>query len=399
MTTLMNKIIWMPIVLTALVVVLDVLEAAPGLRWAVEAGALLAAILTVQAVQRRERDERARAGSERQAVILADQALREELGFVARHELDETQSEIARVRGLLHEAIATLTRSFEEMTRLSRTQGQMVTELIERSAMANSGGEVNVSSFANEASALMEHFIEILISISKQSVETVHHIDDMVDHLDGIFKLLGDVKDIAEQTNLLALNASIEAARAGEAGRGFAVVADEVRKLSLRSARFNDQIRERINIAKDAIARVRDTVGTMASRDMNTTISAKERVNLLLVQVSEMNVYFAEKIGEVSGVGARISSSVGEAVRSLQFEDISTQSLAAAERHAGRVMALLEEAGARPSPEESPESLAAHIAWLNTLSGRVQERRADWRTTAAKAVAQESLTSGEVELF
>jgi methyl-accepting chemotaxis protein len=225
----------------------------------------------------------------------------------------------------------------------------------------------------------------------------------MVEHMDGIFKLLNDVKDIAEQTNLLALNASIEAARAGEAGRGFAVVADEVRKLSLRSTSFNDQIRERVSDAKRAIARVRDTVGLIASRDMNATIGAKERVNQIIDQTGELNVYFAEKISEVSTVSDRMNEAVGHAVRSMQFEDITTQSLAAAIRHLDRLgetlgsLHGLRAIGGLSAPDgAAARELATRIVTLRT---QLQALRAGWQQDSAKAVAQESMHSGSVELF
>src|SRR3546814_6363889 len=99
-------------------------------------------------------------------------------------------------------------------------------------------------------------------------------------HLDAIFDLLGDVKTIADQTNLLALNAAIEAARAGEAGRGFAVVAEEVRSLSERSTNFNEQIRKLVSVSKDAIAKVRDTVGDMATRDSSVSRSEEHTSEL-----------------------------------------------------------------------------------------------------------------------
>jgi methyl-accepting chemotaxis protein len=106
-----------------------------------------------------------------------------------------------------------------------------------------------------------------MVDVSRNSLETVHHIDDMVEKLDGIFGLIENVEGLASQTNLLALNASIEAARAGDAGRGFAVVADEVRTLSINSAELNNQIREEISYAKETIEVLRSTVGGMASTD------------------------------------------------------------------------------------------------------------------------------------
>jgi methyl-accepting chemotaxis protein len=259
-----------------------------------------------------------------------------------------------------------------------------------------------VQNFAQDASNLMTHFIEILVTISKESIQTVHHIDDMAGHLDGIFSLLGDVRGISDQTNLLALNASIEAARAGDAGRGFSVVADEVRKLSHRSASFNDQIRDRVTVARESIVKVRNTVGTMASRDMNATMSSKERVDELLAHVSQLNEYLAIKIGQVSEVGQQIGDAVGVAVQSLQFEDIVTQSLGAAGRHVDRLQGLTAEVRhLRQMVYGTPDSVTerGQIEQLSEMRANFQAKCKEWSQQSAKPVTQQSLGAGAIELF
>ncbi len=318
--------------------------------------------------------------------------LLQELSAVSTEELGEVRVEVERVRDLMQQSVSELNQSFTRLNQLMYQQKSIVEDVVEHSAKDEQDGEqVNISMFADEASNLMEHFIDMLIIVSKQSMATMQHIDDMVEHMDGIFQLLEDVKSIADQTNLLALNAAIEAARAGEAGRGFAVVADEVRNLSVRSTTFNEQIRERVIKAREVMNKVQDTVSEMASRDMNETITAKERVNDLMNNIAGMNEFLESKVNEVSSVVAEVDAEVANAVRCLQFEDIVTQALGAADRHIGRYMEVVDEMQQAGASKGQPE--------LGRINGTIQEKRRSWKEDRGKAVLQESMQEGDVELF
>ena len=320
------------------------------------------------------------------------------LSAAATGELEQTQNENRRVRELISQSAAELTGSFVTLDELSRRQSSLVREIIEHSqenTLSEDEKSVNIRQFAEEVSELMEHFIGIMISVSTQSVATVHHIDDMVEHMDGIFNLLEDVKSIAEQTNLLALNAAIEAARAGDAGRGFAVVADEVRNLSVRSSNFNEQIRDQVNTSKEVISRVRETVSTMASRDMNETITAKDRVNRLLENITNINEFMSGKVAEVATVTDEVEQSVATAVRCLQFEDISRQAIEAADRHIQHFLELNRQVEEILASGEAGGDIHALGEQIRVVCNGLQQQ---WQEEG-RAVLQESMDAGEVDLF
>jgi methyl-accepting chemotaxis protein len=302
-----------------------------------------------------------------------------ELGDGLAGEVGGVQREVTRVQTLIAEAVRDLGASFSDMNRQSQAQQAAVSRILSQTSQGDGG--VDVRRFAETASGLMNGLVDSLAQVCRQSSATVGQIDEMVRQLDAIFELLGDVKSIADQTNLLALNAAIEAARAGEAGRGFAVVAEEVRNLSERSTSFNEQIRKLVGNSKDAVAKVRDTVGAMASRDLSLSESARDEAGRLFGQVERINQGLASGISEVSAAREHISSAVARAVRSLQFEDISTQALGSALRHAERAGSI----GA-----EVLESAGADTRSMP---------RVDWRQPQHKPVAQESLQAGAVELF
>jgi methyl-accepting chemotaxis protein len=310
------------------------------------------------------------------------------------------QHEVDRVRVLIGEAVRTLTNSFEAMNHQARAQEGAVTRILNRAEGRGEG--VDVRHFTRTASQLMEGLVDVLAGVSKQSANSVQHIDAMVKHLDAIFELLGDVKTIADQTNLLALNAAIEAARAGEAGRGFAVVAEEVRNLSERSTSFNEQIRKLVSSSKDSVAKVRDAVGEMATRDVSASQQARAEVGRLMGQVEEINQAVAGSAREVSAAGEQIGQAVAHAVRSLQFEDIATQALGSALVHINRLRQIGDETETLQAvllSDALPHPMPARPIAQPAPMASPEPPKADWRVPPHKPVAQISMQPGAVELF
>jgi len=331
----------------------------------------------------------------------ASRLLVDELDQAMCTELSSIDEELFRVESVLHEAIGELAQNFKHLNQMSSKQQNIVLAILDRSEIREDNEEINVQRFVDDTSSLLDHFIHVLVEISRQGVQTVSYIDDMVDHLDGIFDLISDVKLLSKQTNLLALNASIEAARAGEAGHGFAVVAEEVRNLSGRSADFNEHIKERVNKAKEAVDKVRNMAHGIASEDMTVAISAKAKVNEILNHVSQLDTLYTRKIKQMSSISNNISESVENAVRSLQFQDICTQLLAAAGQRISNLMSMTTHL--RTMQGEGNEvngivELDQISDRIRALSKYIEQRRVEWEQQH-KAVTQTSMDSSDIELF
>src|SRR5690606_38581467 len=128
-------------------------------------------------------------------------------------DVEGIEAEIHRVQNLIGEAVAELSRNFNRLHGIARSQA----ELLEASLSADNSSAVSVAGDKSPAEAL-QSFMDALIHVSSQSVAMANDTERMLGHLHGIFRVLEEARTLAEQTNLLALNASIEAARAGEAG-------------------------------------------------------------------------------------------------------------------------------------------------------------------------------------
>lgn len=308
-----------------------------------------------------------------------------DLADVLNIELNDLGTEFERVGSIISSAVIELGQTFQSLDRLSRIQAELLNENIaDDPTDANNLGNF-MKSFAQGSDKSLQHFIDTLVDVSKLSVKSAHHMDDMLGHLDGIFKLLEESASLADKTNLLALNASIEAARAGESGRGFAVVADEVRALSVRSAQFNQQIRCKVDETRQSVTLVQSTITSMASRDMNDTLEQKRTIQDMFSRAEGISKSVQQVVSEISHIGPQIDGAVSNAVRALQFEDMATQTLGAAQENLKNLQYLSEEMLA----EDEPSRLLARI---NSL----REKRSDKRH---KAVTQTSIEAGTVELF
>ena len=317
-------------------------------------------------------------------------ALAGELAALLTEEAAAVREGIGRVKSLVADAVVSLDGAFRSLHEHTEGQARLVGELVSSVQDATVGEEegerLSVQAFAAETSEVLQYLVDLLVQVSKQSIEVVYRIDDMVREMDAIFGLVDEVKVIASQTNLLALNAAIEAARAGEHGRGFAVVADEVRNLSQHSHRFNEQIREAVHKTKESVDAVKGIIGEVASRDMNVAIAAKERVDRMLAQIEALNRAMGEGLERVGGINEGIREQVGVAVRALQFEDIARQALEHGERRLRHLEALERVLAELPAdPQRAREALA--------------ELRAAWQEEAAEPARQEAMDAGEVELF
>ncbi len=324
-----------------------------------------------------------------------------ELEQTFSYEREVISNEIDRATRFVNDAVVGMTNSFQDMKSISDRQHEMLKKLVESNTSAASeidGGlgdaELNMQYYIEESSKLLNEFVQVVVHTSMQSIKTLGHIDDMVVQVDSIFALLENVEGLASRTNLLALNASIEAARAGEIGRGFAVVADEVRSLSNSSSKLNEQIRGKIDAAKRTISNLRESVEEMASADMTQTLQTQSKISGMTKNVSEINHNMQKTLNDLDSMTDEMTFAVGNAVRSLQFEDMTVQSLQSINVNLDQFSAISVKL---KSLNGSNEPISAQLEHIRTVCEEV--RYLSSQVSDKRTVSQQSMDEGEVELF
>ncbi len=319
-----------------------------------------------------------------------------ELGQIQTAECQDICQELDRAKGLLQDASTELMHSFHKLSDDTIAQQDRVQALLTSmsGAAAEQGGEgLNVSAFVAQTAAVLQRFTEVLVHFSKQSITISYKIDDMVDHMDRIFDLVSQVDSIAEETNILAINAALEAARAGEAGKGFKVVASEVRMLSRDTKALNEEIGSQVDAARTVIGDVREAARQIASQDMSLALNAKGGVDDMLGQLEGMDREVSKTLDELGEFTNRVGRSTDAAIRSMQFEDMVTQILEHVKEKAQGLREVL------PRARDNATAAAARRSkepYMRLVREALREASVE---TAHRAVEQESMDAGDIELF
>ena len=314
----------------------------------------------------------------------------------------EVRGEISRAQTIFAEAIEKLIASFHGINAQVSRQQQLGMQIISRDGNGDAS-LADFETFAAKTSETMRHFVDSVIENSRIAMTLVEKTDLITLQMRKVRGMLGEIEGIAKQTNLLALNAAIEAARAGEAGRGFAVVADEVRDLSGRTSHFSQQIRTSLSDMQVTIDDTEKAINQMAAQDMTFALTSKDDVEKAMIGIEDVNHRTGRAVGELSEIAEQVEASVGQAVMSLQFQDMVTQLLG----HVLRRLELLDEVvldeqkmalalKESNDPETTMQVLNSLREHLDTLAEKLNALK---QGVDHNPVRQTGYDSGEVELF
>jgi len=319
-----------------------------------------------------------------------------QLGKELSSQLASAHTELGNTQAILSDAISKLIDTFTAMAEEVRSQ-QALTLFITEGGAGNEdqSAKQKFEHFVQSTSEAMNEFVDSTVQNSKHAMELVEKMDAIHEQVSSILSILNEVEGIAKQTNLLALNAAIEAARAGESGRGFAVVADEVRNLSENTNKFSKQIRKLVGNVSDSLTSAERSIHILAATDMTFVMDSKQRVQVMMTDLTELNTTIAKNAVELNLINAKVEQNVAVAVSTLQFQDMSSQLLTHAQM---RLTALQEVANEmckgtdRPDRSEYLEQIATYNRSLHEHVVLLDEKKSN-------PVAQDNFATGDIELF
>ena len=248
---------------------------------------------------------------------------------VVRPEFSHIEEENDKLRHVIHESVKDLFGVFKLMNDHIHTHHEFIKQTI--ADMDLSFDDVNakihrLQRFSHDTEQVLGDLVNLVISTSRQNMDIVYQFQDITAQIQTASETLERVQHVSEKTNLLAFNAAIEAARSGtEHGQVFARMAEEVRQLAHSTAKLTDSARQEVLEASDRILRVRDVMEEVASRDMKSSLEAKQRTTQLIEQIVELDRRFTDNIESLASIDSTMQETMSTAVMALQFEDIANQ--------------------------------------------------------------------------
>ncbi len=121
----------------------------------------------------------------------------------------------------------------------------------------------------------------------------------------------------------------------------------------------------------------------------------------MMVKIGQLNENAEGRLGQVSTIVKDIDGTVGDAVRSLQFEDIVTQVAGYSEHHLDRLEKTIQilDRGLDGLRDVMFTDHDAFQVGLRALREELKEVGIFHREAVNRPVAQGSMDEGEVELF
>lgn len=352
--------------------------------------------------QRRNRHLRSLEEIDREVIALA-QKTQELFAFLAGQfgeQFGNIHAENRQVQGILADAIEKLIASFTSLEEKSRRQQEMASTIVFGEAARQREGR-GLETLLEEIREMLHAFLEQAEHNGEQARNLAQRMNRTNEHFQKVRNLLGEVSMIANQTNLLAINASIEAARAGQHGKGFAVVAEEVRSLAGRSTRFSNEIGESVQGIADALAEVEGGITAIARADDNLASETRQRVSNVLGESERFNTLLRETVGSMSEISETVTREVGQAVTSLQFQDMSTQVIGHVNRRLDSLGELLDKIAALAFARDTAEAdLKADCDMrLHDFRDSLETGALLLENANHNPVSQKSMNEGDIELF
>jgi len=323
-----------------------------------------------------------------------------------------------QIESLLKDAIASLHEAFEAIHEVSDQQMKAMTSMM--MDVVGESDEKNIFQKAENASVILTGLVDALLSSSKNNLSALTTMDSLQKDLfqvgdmekakeqlvaelcefgetekkngETIHQLIQQLSESGDNTDLIA-----QLCVCGEAEKA------NGEKVYVLSQALLAKQNEQSEYTSKMMAQFKKThflIDSVASKDMDEVFSAKEKVEEILKHFFQINEVVTESRVQVNKLNAEMRKNLGSAIRALQFEDISTQSLGHTDRHLGRMQGMLDIlSDGMLVLNKDDVDMIDYIHQLSVIHIAMLAYHQTLQLEDSNPVSQESMDEGDVDLF
>ena len=299
-------------------------------------------------------------------------------------EVAAIRSQTDQVESLLKDAIASLHESFASIHTSSDQQMTTMTALM--MDVTGAGDDHNIFQKAEKASEILSYLIDTLLLSGKNNLRALTIMDTMQKRMQMMLAMEKTQGDLIEQLCACTESDDVDVA--------------QVRQLS---ARIREEQEKQVAYTAATRARFKKThhlIDTIASKDMDEVFAAKAKVEEILNHFFQINEIVSASRVEVNQVNAELRKHLGSAIRALQFEDISTQSLGHMDLHLSRMSGMMTILTDGLEGLDEPDIPAdEYIGRISAIHAAMLAYHQTLQLEDSNPVSQDSMDEGDIDLF
>lgn len=299
-------------------------------------------------------------------------------------EVGAIRSQTDQIKLLLEDAIASLHEAFGSIHSATDDQMKTMTDLMMQ--VVGAENEQNIFQQAESASEILTDLVDTLLHSSKNNLRALTAMDAMRTRLEQ--------REELEQQE----NATIE--KLLSCTKAESVDVDVVRELAMKLREQQKQQSAFTDKTMEIFKKTHYLIDNIASKDMEEVFTSKGKVEKIVQHFFEINTFVSNSRSTVAQVNADIRQHLGAAIRALQFEDISRQSLGYTDRHLDRMEGMLSIlTDGLKGLDQSDISMEEYTARVAAIHIAMMEYHQALQLEDTNPVSQESMDEGDVDLF
>jgi methyl-accepting chemotaxis protein len=318
-----------------------------------------------------------------------------ELQQFINQEINIIDNELSRTNTLVKEAVIGISDSFKSLQGLSENQQDIIKLLINYSNNNDIENSISSEYFVQDSNTTLDNFVTSIVNTSKKGIETIDFTDDVVRKLDSTFHFISKITELSNKTEKLAMDALLKGQDNEKKSEDFMLIANEVNSLSMSIKKYNEDICNELNEARNIVNKLKSSVEVMASADMVSTLETTEKMSVIMDHVEKFNKHTNSSADEFSTIIPKIYEAVSLGVQSLQFEDLTRQSLESLQSNVSRIHSISDVL--EGFNQDSTKDVQFQLILLKEKCKKIHQETKE--SERKRSVKQSCMDEGEVDLF